>query len=93
MDPNLFYSRTIKGRLKLLKRCGEFISRIRYYGFNIELYTMDGSYVEVYYNRYTDKLDAVDMIDATEERLNRYAVGVNLGDLFNSNYKNNSDLL
>lgn len=84
MDTNLFYSRTIKGRLKLLKRNGEFISRIRYYGYFIELYIMDATYFEVYYNRYTDKLEEVEILDPHDERLNQFAVPVCLSDLFNN---------
>lgn len=85
MDTNTFYARSLKQRVKLLKRNGEFISAISYYGFNIDLYTMNGQYFEAFYNRYTYRLEEVEIMDPADERLNRYAAGVNLGDLFGNN--------
>ena len=82
MNTDTFFSRTIKQRVKLLKRSGEFISSISYYGFNIDLYIMSGHYFEAFYNRYTYRLDDVDIMDPKDDRLNRYAVGVTLADLF-----------
>ena len=82
MDTGLFYSRSLKGRLKLLKRNGGFITRIRYYGFYLELYEMEGDYFEVYYNRYTHKLDEVEVLDHKDERLHQFAAYVDLSDLF-----------
>lgn len=82
MNTDTFFSRTIKQRVKLLKRNGEFISSISYYGFYIDLYIMSGHYFEAFYNRYTYRLDDVDIMDPKDDRLNRYAVGVNLADLF-----------
>lgn len=82
MNLKTFYSRTIKQRVKLLKRSGEFISSISYYGFNIDLYIMSGHYFEAFYNRYTCRLDEVDLMDPKDDRLNRYAAEVNLVDLF-----------
>ena len=82
MNVNVFYSRTVKGRLKLVQFKGEFISRIRWYGFYIELYVMDGDYVEVFYNRYTNKLEDVEILEPGNPRLGLFAVAVNLSDLF-----------
>jgi len=82
MDTNTFFSRTIKQRVKLLKRSGEYIGSISYYGFNIDLYIMNGHYFEAFYNRYTYRLDDVDIMDPKDDRLNRYAAEVNLAELF-----------
>ena len=82
MNTDAFFSRSIKQRVKLLKRNGELISSIRYYGFNIDLYIMQGHYFEAFYNRYTYRLDEVDIMDPKDDRLNRYAAEVNLAELF-----------
>lgn len=87
MDTNTFYSQTLKQRVKLLKRKGELISSISYYGFNIDLYTMSGHFFEAFYNRYTYRLDEVGIMDPQDERLNRYAAGVKLDDLFGNSKK------
>lgn len=84
MDTNTFYSHSVKQRVKLLKRKGELISSIRYYGFNIDLYTMSGLFFEAFYNRYTYRLDEVDIMDPKDDRLHRYAAEVDLSGLLDN---------
>ncbi len=81
MDTNTFYSHSVKQRVKLLKRKGELLSSIRYYGFNIDLYAMNGMFFEAFYNRYTYRLDEVDIMDPKDDRLHRYAAAVDLSGL------------
>jgi hypothetical protein len=82
MNTNIFYSYNVKQRMKLLEKKGEYISRIKYYGFYINLYVLEGNFVEAYFNRYTNTLDQVEMMDPADDRLNLYAVCVNLSHLF-----------
>ena len=82
MNAGIFYSHNVKQRLKLVEASGEFISRIKYYGFYIDLHILDKSFVEVYYNRYTNKVEQVEIMDPEDERMHLYAVHVNLSDLF-----------
>ncbi|MCZ8284867.1 MAG: hypothetical protein O9353_05370 [Bacteroidia bacterium] len=82
MNTNIFYSYNVKQRMKLVEMKGEYISRIKYYGFYINLYVLEGHFVEAYFNRYTNTLDQVEMMDPADDRLNLYAVCVNLSHLF-----------
>ena len=69
MNTDTFYVRSIKQRVKFLKRSGELLGFIRYYGFIIDLYTMSGHFFEAFYNRYTCRLDEMDLMDPKNERL------------------------
>jgi hypothetical protein len=82
MDINTFYSYNLGERLDVVNRSGEFISRIRHYGFYIHLYSVEGQYVEVYYNAHSNEIEDADILDPLDEKLNLYSVQVNLSDLF-----------
>jgi hypothetical protein len=82
---NIFYSHSVKERLLIVKQDGEFIARIKYYGFYIDLYLLDQTFVEVYCNLHNGKVEDVEIIEADEERLALFAAGVNLSDLFKNN--------
>ena len=82
MNINAFYTHNLYERMALVRRLGEFISKIRYYGYYISLYILEGEYIEVYYNQHSKTIIAVEILDPLDEKLNRYAVFVNLADLF-----------
>jgi hypothetical protein len=79
---NIFYSHSLKERQSIVKNQGEFISRIKYYGFFIDLYILDRTYIEVYYNWHNGEVEEVEVLEEDVERLNLFAVAVNLSDLF-----------
>jgi hypothetical protein len=79
---NIFYSHSVTERLAIVKSQGEFISRIKYYGFFIDLYTLDHTYVEVYHNWHNGHVEEVEILDEDLERLHLFGVAVNLADLF-----------
>jgi hypothetical protein len=85
LKANIFYSHSVTERLSLVKQKGEFIARIKYYGFFIDLYLLDQTFVEVYCNLHNGKVEEVEIIEADEERLSLFAAGVNLSDLFKNN--------
>jgi hypothetical protein len=80
---NIFYSHSLPERLNFVKQEGEFITRIKYHGFFIDLYLLDQTFIEVYYNLHSRKVEEVEILEGDEDRLNLFATGVNLSDLFN----------
>lgn len=58
----------LRDKLKTLFLKGTFVVAIRYYGYKINLYLIDGFYVEVFYNH---KLDAIEKIQALEKNHSR----------------------
>jgi hypothetical protein len=79
---NIFYSHSVKDRLALVRTKGEFISRIKYYGFYIELFILAGNYVEVYRNWHNGEVEEVEILEDDLTRLHLFAVAVNLSDLY-----------
>lgn len=85
MNINSFYSHNLNERIDLVNRNAEFISRIKYYGFFVNLYIYDRTMIEVYYNIHSNKIQEVEILDPKDERLNQYVVQVNLSDLYTKN--------
>lgn len=82
MDITTFNSYTIDERMALLNKGGEYISRISFYGYIVNLYVYDRLYIEVYYNRHRRNIAEIEVLDPKEERLHQYAVHVNLSQLY-----------
>ncbi|MCE3225687.1 MAG: hypothetical protein K0S32_238 [Bacteroidetes bacterium] len=78
----LFYLYTLDERIEIINHRGEFITRIKYYGFYLNLYIVDNRLIEVYHNIQTNTIDQVELLESTDERLCLYSVNVNLSDLF-----------
>ncbi|MES2516070.1 MAG: hypothetical protein V4580_18085 [Bacteroidota bacterium] len=81
LDVNIFYSHNLDERFKIISEKGEFLSRIKYYGFYINLYALDHTFVEVYYNWYSNKLEEIELLEPTDERLHLFAAFVDLSDI------------
>jgi hypothetical protein len=73
--------------MALTRRLGDYITRIKYYGYYIHLYVVTNKFVEVYYNRFTKEIQEIEIIDPLDKRLNLYAAEVSLADLFKKNAK------
>ena len=82
MDVNVFYSYSLNERMDLLRTGGEYISRIPFYGYIASLYIYEGSYVEIYYDRKIQGICHIELLEHTHQRLNKYAVFVDLYDLY-----------
>ena len=78
----IFFSHKISERLLLLKKQGEYISKIKYYGFIIDLYILNKNFIEVYYNIHSNKVEKVEVLELTNDMLNLFAVQVNLSNLY-----------
>lgn len=82
MNTNVFYSHNLNERMALVNKFGEFISRIKYYGFYINLYVLETQFVEVYYNMHSNTIEKVEILSPLDSRLNIYAGGVDIRDIF-----------
>jgi hypothetical protein len=84
MNVNFFYSRNLDERLALVNSEGEFISKIKYYGFLVNLYVVENELVEVFYNIHSKTIEEVELLDPAEPRLKLYVAGVDISGLFKS---------
>jgi hypothetical protein len=78
----MFYSCTLDERIEIVNENGEYITRIKYYGYYINLYLVKGDFVEVYYNWHNNEIEDVELLDPNEERLHLYTSYVDLSDLY-----------
>ena len=67
-----FFNLSFDGQIKRLYREGDFIVAIRYYGYKINLYLLDGYYLEVFYNHKLDKIEKIDLLNFTHSRMKFY---------------------
>ena len=84
MNTHVFYSHNLNERMALVNKFGEFISRIKYYGFYINLYALEAQFVEVYYNIHSNAIEQVEIISPLDDRLKLYAGDVDISDAFNN---------
>lgn len=82
MNYNTFSKLDLHGRAGLVFSEGDFISSIKYYAFNISLYILEDTYIEVFYNSDSNEIEDIEILDPEEKRLNLYAIGVDIKDLF-----------
>lgn len=82
LDLNMFYSCTVDERMAIVSERGEYITRIKYFGYYIHLYLVEGDFVEVYYNIHSNLREDVEILDSNDERINLYTVSVDLSDLY-----------
>lgn len=82
MNHQLFSKSDLHGRAAIVFCEGDFIASIKLYAFKISLFIVDDTYVEVFYNAHTNKLEDIAIMDPDEQRLQLYANGVSIADLF-----------
>lgn len=73
-----FSNLTMVEKLKLLYGEGDFIVSIWYYKHKINLYLINGFFVEVFYNPKLDKIQKVEPLDSCHSRMKFYADQVKL---------------
>lgn len=61
-----------KEQINRLYTEGSFVVAIRYYGYKINLYLLDGFYVEVFYNHKLDQIEKIDLLDFNHSRMKFY---------------------
>ena len=70
------------GRAAIVFCDGDYISSIKQYAFKISLFIVDDTYVEVFYNAHTNQLEDIAIMEPDEQRLQLYAIGVDITELF-----------
>lgn len=82
MNHQLFSKSDLHGRAAIVFCDGDYISSIKQYAFKISLFVVDDTYVEVFYNAHTNHLEDIAILEPDEPRLQMYATGVDITDLF-----------
>ena len=82
MNHQLFSKSDLHGRAAIVFCDGDYISSIKQYSFKISLFIVDDTYVEVFYNAHTNQLEDIAIMEPDEQRLQLYAIGVDITDLY-----------
>jgi len=78
MDFISFLEQSLNEKIQTLYKEGSFIVSIRYYGYKINLYMLDGHYVEVFYNHKLDRIEKIEPLNRHHTRLKFYADQIKL---------------
>ncbi len=73
-----FISLPINDKIKHLYKQGSFIVSIRYYRYKINLYLIDGFYVEVFYLHKEDYIEKVELLNRRSTRMKFYTDQIKL---------------
>ncbi len=73
-----FISLPINDKIKHLYNEGSFIVSIRYYRYKINLYLIDGFYVEVFYLHKEDYIEKVELLNRRCTRMKFYTDQIKL---------------
>jgi hypothetical protein len=74
-----FLELTQKEQIRLLYQDATFVVSIRYYGYKINLYLLDGTYFEVFYNHKLDMIEKISPLDFHHSRMKFYQDQISLG--------------
>lgn len=73
-----FLKLPLHSQVQKLYQDGVFIVAIRYYGYKINLYLLDGTYFEVFYNHKEDRIEKIDELDHQGSRFKFYVDQIKL---------------
>ncbi len=73
-----FMDLSLRNKIQLLYREGTFVTAIRYYSYKINLYLLEGYYVEVFYNHKLDKIEKIELLQTSHTRLKFYTDQISL---------------
>jgi len=76
-----FFAMPLPRQCRMLYLHGEFVMAIRYYRHKVNLYLLNGEYLEVFYNHKQGIIEAIRPLDTTSKRMNFYADQVKLKSL------------
>ncbi len=82
----VFFNKTIREKIHLLYREGTFVVAIRYYKYKVNLYLLDGFYVEVFFNHKRDLIEKIEPMEMIGNRLKFYADQITLPESLTSQY-------
>jgi len=78
MSASEFMLLPLPEKIGLLYREGTFIVAIRYYGYKVNLYLINGFYVEAFYNHKLDKIERIELLPNSHTRLKFYSDQISL---------------
>lgn len=73
-----FMALSLRDKIQYLYQEGTFIVAIRYYSYKVNLYLLKDFYVEVFYNHKLDKIEKVELLEASHTRVKFYADQISL---------------
>ncbi len=73
-----FISLPLNDKIKHLYKEGSFIVSIRYYRYKINLYLIDGFYVEVFYLHKEGYIEKIELLDRRSTRMKFYTDQIKL---------------
>ncbi len=76
-----FQSLSLDEQVNFLYQHGTFIVAIRYYDYKINLYLMDRNYVEVFVKHKQARIERIEILDSTSNRMKFYADQIKISDL------------
>ena len=76
-----FFNLPIEEQTKVLYLTGTFILSIRYYSYKVNLYLLEDTYVEVFYNHKLDIIERVQPLDYGHTRMKFYEDQISLGSI------------
>ena len=78
MDFIVFLELPLEEKIQTLYKEGTFVVSIRYYGYKINLYMIDGHYVEVFYNHKRDLIEKIEPLNPQHSRVKFYTDQIKL---------------
>ncbi len=82
MDNDSFNFIDLETKAQYVFGYGEYISTIEYYGNKVDLYIVEGFYIEAFYNGQTGDLEQIQILEHEERRLQLYSRAVDINSLF-----------
>ncbi|WP_420385424.1 hypothetical protein [Roseivirga sp.] len=76
-----FFDLPLSEQIQYLYRNGTFQLAIRYYGYKVNLYLMEGELIEVFYNHKLDKIEFIQPLDYQHSRMKFYTDQIRLSSL------------
>ena len=77
---NKFNQVDLQGRIVLVHEFGEYISTGEYYSMKVNLYTMPGFLVELFYDPHLNKIDRIEIVNDNKP-LNKYLTQIEISDI------------
>ena len=73
-----FFELPLQEKIQTLYKEGSFVVSIRYYGYKVNLYMIDGHYVEAFYNHKLDRIEKIEPLNPRHTRVKFYADQIKL---------------
>ncbi len=75
---SFFINKSIREKINILYEEGTFITSIRYYKHKVNLFLLNGYYVEVFYNHKLDLIEKIQLLESQHTRMKFYCDQIRL---------------